>query len=276
MIATTPPAFPATSLLLFLPLVGVILGVALTAGVAWLKDMLRRKRLIRALYVELKDDLAWLQRGKLTAELMIQEAACNKMADFIPPQPPTHIYENHIAELAFYLRESERISFNAIHNLLALVQKQHAGLADKRVQFRQGDVAAFNEYVQLLHASYSNLVLLVCHVAHHVEFRRRVNVRDVTGEDARSVDITTQQRLQRLILEAQTIGLTAVKEKYYRGLDPVGSGSSKTVTGAQLLGAADSTRASVMLCLPQKETSRSWSRRMRGKVRANKHNDCID
>src|SRR5438874_2273945 len=141
MIATTPP-LPSTSLLLFLPLVGVVLGVVLTAGVAWLKDVLRRKRLIRALYVELKDDLAWLKRSKLTAELMIQQAACNKMADFIPPRPPTHIYDNHIAELAFYLRESERVSFNAIHNLLALVQKQHDGLADKRVHFRHGDVDA--------------------------------------------------------------------------------------------------------------------------------------
>lgn len=238
---SSPPQATST-LLLFLPLLGVVVGVVLTAGVAWLKDVLRRRRLIRALYVELKDDLAWLQRSKLTAELMIQQAACNKMADFIPPRPPTHIYNNHIAELAFYLRESERVSFNAIHNLLALVLTQHDGLADKRVHFHHGDVDEFNEYVQLLHASYSNLVLLVCHVAHHVEFGRRVNVRDVTGEDARTVDLTTHERLDRLIQQAKRIGLSAVKENYYRDLDPVGSSASKTVTGAQLVAAADQAR----------------------------------
>lgn len=234
-----PPPQTAPGLFLFLPLVGVVLGVALTASVAWLKDVRRRRRLIRALYVELKDDLAWLQRSKLTAELMIQEAACNKMADFIPPRPPTHIYDNHIAELAFYLTKSERVSFTAIHNLLALVQKQHDGLADKRIRFRKGDVDGFNEYVQLLHASYSNLVLLVCHVAHHTEFGRRVNVRAVTGEDARSVDITTRERLERLIDEARTTGLAAIQEKYYRGLAPVESKGNVTVTGAQLVGAED-------------------------------------
>lgn len=236
------PSSQATStLLLFLPLLGVVAGVVLTAGVAWLKDVLRRRRLIRASYVELKDDLAWLQRSKLTAELMIQQAACNKMADFIPPRPPTHIYNNHIAELA-YLRESERVSFNAIHNAARVVLKQHDGLADKRVHFHNGDVDGFNEYVQLLHASYSNLVLLVCHVAHHVEFGRRVHVRDVTGEDERSVDLTTHERLERLIQEAKTIGLSAVKENYYRDLDPVGSSASKTVTRAQLVAAAGEAR----------------------------------
>lgn len=225
--------------LLFLPLVGVVIGVALTAGLAWVKEVLRRKRLIRALYVELRDDLTWLQRSKLTAEYMIQQAACNKMSDFIPPRPPTHIYDNHIAELAFYLTEPERISFNAIHNLLQLVEKQHEGLSEKRIQFRRADIPGFDEYIQLLHASYSNLVLLVCHVGYHVHFGRRINVRNVTGEETRKTDVSTRERMQRLIKEAQALGLNGVAENYYRGLDPLQPSKSKNITGAQLVGDTD-------------------------------------
>lgn len=214
---------------------GVVVGALLTAFIASYKDWRKRRRLIRALYVELRDESRWLQRSKLFVERMIQECVCAHMPDGVPVAAPTHIYDQHIAELGFYLTESERISFNAIHNFLAQVRKQHEELAEIRVKFAPGDAPSFNRYVQLLHGSYSNLCLLVCYVKYHLHFRRRVDVNRVTGDDARQVEKDTRERMIQLISEAKTIGIDAVREKYFRD-EP---SAQPTITGEQLIRAAD-------------------------------------
>jgi hypothetical protein len=214
---------------------GVVVGALLTAFIASYKDWRKRHRLIRALYVELNDESRWLLRSKLFVERMIRECACNHMPDGVPVAAPTHIYDQHIAELAFYLTASERISFNAIHSFLAQVRKQHEELAEIRVKFSPGDVPSFNRYVQLLHASYSNLCLLVCYVVYHLDFRRRVDVNRVTGDDARQVEKNTRERLNQLISEAKTMGIDAVREEYFRD-EP---SAQSTITGKQLIRAVD-------------------------------------
>ena len=126
-----------------------------------------------------------------------------------------------------------------------MVERQHEGLAEKRISFRQEDAPGFGEYVQLLHASYSNLVLLVCHVAHHAHFGRKVNIREVTGNEEREVAMSTRERLERLIKEARALGLSAVAEKYYSNLRPLQPSGSKNITAAQLLGEADKEASKV-------------------------------
>ena len=89
--------------------------------------------------------------------------------------------------LAFYLRESERISLHAIRGLTAQVEKQHAKLADLRVQATPDDPVGSQQYVQLAHASYSNVVLLLCHIDFHLNFGRKVNTDTVTPDDAKKL-----------------------------------------------------------------------------------------
>ena len=214
-------ALTTTEIVPFLGLIGVVLGAVLSNGTSWIKEVWRRRQLIRALYVELADARRWVLRSKLSIEQIIREMACGGMSDFVPMTTPMQIYDRHIAELAFYLRESERISFHAIRGLIAQVEKQHAGLAELRAKAKPDDPAGSQQYVQLVHASYSNVCLLACHIAFHLEFRRKVNTDAVTTDDAKKVVDDTRTKMETLIREAKKLGLEAVKENHYREVFPV-------------------------------------------------------
>ena len=152
----------------------------------------------------------------------------------MPVAAPTQIYDQHIPELAFYLSESERASFNAIHNSLDLVRQQHRELAEIRVKFVNGDIPGFGRYTQLLHASYSNLCWLVCYADFHIHFGRRIDINRLAPSDAQRLEKDTQERMVRLINEGKAAGISAVRENYFRQETPV----QPTITGQQLIAAS--------------------------------------
>ncbi len=92
-------------------LLGVAVGWLLSQGTDFVKSRLQRRRKIKAIYVELSDLSAWLERHLFTAKYCIQLAHHKKIVTNIPTQLHKFLLDEYFHEICLYLPRGARLGF---------------------------------------------------------------------------------------------------------------------------------------------------------------------
>lgn len=90
-------------------LIGLVVGWLLSQATEIYKKWYDRKRKIKAIYTELDDLSAWLQRHLLTAKLCIQLAANKKTVTNLPAHLHKFLLDEYFHEVCIYLPRDARL-----------------------------------------------------------------------------------------------------------------------------------------------------------------------
>jgi hypothetical protein len=198
-------------------LLAVVVGAALGVGIDFIRKKLEIRRVKLAIVQELEDSRAWLLRNKLTVEHLIQLSVLKQELNQCPVPVPTQIYANNYASVAIYFNKHERVSINAIHNLIQYADKQ-SGQLEQLIQeslSNKADEKRDEKTRVLLAGLHSNINLAIIHISNHIAYKKDLNVMGLGG-NLEAIDKDEKVRIQELVAEARQLGSDGLKEKHYK------------------------------------------------------------
>lgn len=184
-------------------LAGTILGWVLGEVTAFRKERSRAKMLKRALMSELAEMYRWIERGRPIYRQGLQLLILGAVPTTLAIKIPTHIYEEHFAEIAAELTFDERMSLNSIYSLVAQINKDTAQAAGLR-----HDLLHDSKYTKDLVAAFelicSNGFIAEHQILYHIEHQDSFRPGGQGADQVRALDEKTGRWFEELKAEART------------------------------------------------------------------------
>src|SRR5258708_5876022 len=150
-------------------IIKIAIGVgAFVGGQAWNlgKTLSRERKLKRALQNEIEEVPPCLLRNLEALKCMIQLSCLHELANYGPVQIPVHVHAEHFPEINLKLSRGERISINAIYNLIYQLNLDFKKIVELSPACRS-DPKNFESIAMMLDTAYRNLyhvlLLIQCH-----------------------------------------------------------------------------------------------------------------
>ena len=189
---------PSMSAELILPLVGVILGWILGEGTHWLREVFRRRRLRKALLVELEDLGSWLDRARRENETALRATANLKLPASLSLAIPTHVYDKYFAEISPWLSRSERFSYASIFGLVREINGRYAQ-AGEWISESTEDNFRIREVHRALVSAYENTETARWQVQYHLRNKRSLDIRKVQDSEVRELEEQIREGLNAVL-----------------------------------------------------------------------------
>lgn len=191
-------------------LLGVGIGWALSQLTDYVKENLRRRQKIAAIYTELADVNAWLERMLKQVKYALQLIVLDQQVTGIPGRINKFIFDEYFHEICMYLSRDARIGLTDTYESIDVINElidQIKGIIDNQIDNPS------KRLCQKFEAIYS--------VAFEARFKtrflyhnRKARMDELKGV-AKKLDIQLQEELDSFAHEAKELGLEGVTSSFY-------------------------------------------------------------
>jgi hypothetical protein len=195
-------------------LCAVLFGWLLAEATETAKGLRRARILRRALLIELADTFRWIERARLIQEKGLLLISHECVPESLPLCIPSHVFDEHYAELSIRISQSERVSFSSIFALVRTMNEQHRHLGSIRADVaRDPTPERLQEFATILEASLRNGCMAEAQIKFHLAHSKRLDITRLKDEDAERLDQEITQRLLQLRAEASRSTIDDIRRR---------------------------------------------------------------
>ncbi|MBD3633566.1 MAG: hypothetical protein HUJ23_01495 [Methylophaga sp.] len=191
-------------------LVGVGAGWLLSQLTENIKEKKYRKKKIQALYIELSDNNAWLQRVVKEAKFSLQLLVLGQKIDSRPGNVYTFIFEENFHEVCWYLPRGVRLGFTDYFNSIKTINEL---ISDIKPLIACDDQEQLEKLGSKFEEIYSEAFKT------HAKSGYLLKNHNANLENLRGMAVKLEERLEEelnaIAPEARSLGVERVKSLYY-------------------------------------------------------------